>query len=123
MISVGMRQRPAMRYSCVEWSKGRLRITMKQTKLNIRWANAQRHVPQTASSLQNSISKNFGSKVTKSMPCQFFNQGSCSHQKSHETRGTLYKHICTSCFAATGRTFPHSEFECRNKNKKQAKHE
>ena len=87
----------------------------------IRRPNAQRHVPQTASSLQNSTSKKFGSKVTKSMPCQFFNQGSCSHQKSHETRDTLYKHICTSCFAATGRTFPHSEFECHNKNKKTRK--
>ena len=89
----------------------------------IRRANAQRHIPQPSSSLQNSTFKKFGSKVTKSMPCQFFNQGSCSHQKSHETRGTLYKHICSSCFAATGRTFPHSEIECRNKNKKQARNE
>ena len=27
-------------------------------------------------------------KVTKSMPCKYFNQGSCLQQKSHETRGS-----------------------------------
>ena len=38
--------------------------------------------------------------------------------KSHETKGVLYKHICSSCFANNGRTFPHSEVDC--KGKKQA---
>ena len=56
----------------------------------IRRANAHRHIPQspyTAHSLNN-VRKN-ANKITKSMPCQYFNQGSCVHQKSHETKGTI----------------------------------
>ena len=90
----------------------------------IRRANAHKHVPN----IQNvglghvASSKKF-SKTTKSMPCIYYNQGSCSQTKSHETRGVLYKHICASCFATTGRTFSHTEVECKNKNKQLPKNE
>ena len=67
---------------------------------------------------QHSTAKKSNVKATKSMPCQFFNQGSCVHQKTHETRGTLYKHICSSCFAISGEQISHPEIECRNKHKK-----
>ena len=85
----------------------------------IRRANAQRHIPQSQYSVQslNNARKN-ANKITKSMPCQYFNQGSCVHQKSHETKGTLYKHICAACFASQGKTYPHPEIDCRNKLKK-----
>ena len=33
-------------------------------------------------------------KVTKSMPCVYFNQGSSLQAKSPETRRVLYKHMC-----------------------------
>ena len=47
----------------------------------IRRANAQRHLPYTNNFQQHSAAKKSNVKATKSMPCQFFNQGSCVHQK------------------------------------------
>ena len=90
----------------------------------IRRANAQKHVTNSVtSSSQNPLfSKKFG-KTTKSMPCTYFNQGTCLQKKSHETRGVLYKHICASCFASAGKTFPHAEIKCKNKHKGQAKND
>ena len=90
----------------------------------IRRANAQKRVPNShpaASGTFNSYKKS--SKVTKSMPCTYFNQGSCMKTKSHETRGVLYKHICASCFANNGKTFPHAEVDCKTKNKQIPKNE
>ena len=90
----------------------------------IRRANAQKHMPssQITSPRNFSIGKKFG-KTTKSMPCTYFNQGTCRQIKSHETRGVLYKHICASCFAAAGKTFPHAEVDCKNKQKGHSKSE
>ena len=84
----------------------------------VRRAHAQRHVigNQNADKL---FAKK--SKATKSMPCQFFNAGSCLHPQTHETKGVLYKHVCSACFTKNGKNFPHPEAECR-KNK-QAKNE
>ena len=60
----------------------------------IRRANAQRHTSQGQYTTQNlSNPRKSANKPTKSMPCQYFNQGSSVHQKSHDTKGTLYKHI------------------------------
>ena len=86
----------------------------------IRRANAQKHVTNSPQTLSNA--KKYG-KTTKSMPCTYFNQGTCVQKKSHETRGVLYKHICASCFASFGKTFPHSETDCKNKHKMQSKNE
>ena len=36
-------------------------------------------------------------KHVKSMPCNYYNAGRCSHSKTHETRGVLYKHVCSAC--------------------------
>ena len=90
----------------------------------IRRANAQKYMPTSVtSSPQNStFPKKFG-KTTKSMPCTYFIQGTCLQKKSHETRGVLYKHICPSCFASAGKTFPHAEVECKNKHKGQSKND
>ena len=84
----------------------------------VRRANAQRHISAVSATSQMTGSKKYTSKSTKSMPCQYYNQGSCVHQKSHDTRGTLYKHICTHCFATSGKTFAHPESQCRTKLKK-----
>ena len=48
--------------------------------------------------------------------------GSCSHTKTHKTRGVLYKHVCAACHA-TGKSFGHPAVECRYKNKKLPKNE
>ena len=88
----------------------------------VRRANAQKHVPIGASA-NYSVANKRTAKVTRSMPCTYYNQGTCMQQKTHETRGVLYKHICAACFANTGRTFPHAETECKNKNKQNSKNE
>ena len=74
----------------------------------IRRANAQRHNVQTNASQS---SKKLGPKHAKSMTCNYFNAGTCSHTKTHETRGVLYKHVCSACFA-NGKSFGHPEIEC-----------
>ena len=82
----------------------------------VRRAHAQRHtqnVPQKSSTSD----KKFVHKQQKSMPCVYFNQNTCSFSKTHETKGILYRHVCSSCFSTAGKNFPHMEIECRQKNK------
>ena len=85
----------------------------------IRRANAQRHVFSSTNEGQNS-QKKLKSKV---LTCSYYNQGTCVHQKSHDTKGVTYRHICAFCFQQSGKTFNHSEQNCRNKNKKFSKNE
>ena len=39
-------------------------------------------------------------------------------KSSHETRGVLYRHICSACFSAEGKAFPHSQADCRKSKPK-----
>ena len=90
----------------------------------IRRANAQKHVignPKSSSG-PNNAKKNV-IRPSRTMPCQFFNQGMCSHSATHETKGVLYKHICYFCFTSANKSFPHTESECRNKKKSASKNE
>ena len=65
----------------------------------IRRANAQKHIrPSSHTSASFQLGKKAHVKVGRSMPCQFFNQGSCPHANTHETRGIVYKHICAHYF-------------------------
>ena len=82
----------------------------------IRRAHAQRHTQNSAQTFVNS-DKKFAQKQQKSMPCIYFNQNTCSFGKTNETRGVLYRHVCSSCFSTVGKNFPHMEIECRQKNK------
>ena len=82
----------------------------------IRRANAQRHIHTSSHSQFHK--KNF-QKSQKLMPCHYFNQGTCSYTKTHETRGVRYNHVCSVCFY-NGKMFPHPEIECKNKLKKVA---
>ena len=94
----------------------------------VRRANAQRHTSGYQSSAPYQRSKKYQgqtqvqgqtqAKVTKTMPCVYYNDGSCSHQKHHETRGVYYKHICNTCFAHEGKSSAPSAVECRHKNSK-----
>ena len=80
----------------------------------IRRAHAQRHTPSTQHFAKNATKRD---KTARTMICQFFNQGSCMHQATHETKGVIYKHVCNFCFTKNGKSFPHSEIECKNKSK------
>ena len=81
----------------------------------IRRANAQRHIAPSAN-LSNSKKNN--QKTSKAVPCTYYNQGTCSFVRTHDTKGVTYKHICAACLAVGGKTYPHPENECRNKNRK-----
>ena len=81
----------------------------------IRRANAQKHITSNTSSSQNGPAKKFGGKITRSMPSNY--QDSCVHDKTHGTKGTNYKHICSACFADWGKSFVHAETQCRNISK------
>ena len=90
----------------------------------IRRANAQKHVvgntqPKAGS---NNAKKNTV-RSSRTMLCQFFNQGTCSHSATHETKGVSYKHVCSFCFTSANKTFPHTESECSNKKKTASKKE
>ena len=121
MTFPGLWPRPATPFCCVGWNREKLKIFLTFLQQQ---ANAQKHVPnsQTASSTMTNSFKRC-TKVTKSVPCTYFNQGSCMQTKSHETKGVLYKHICASCFANNGRTFPHTEVDCKNKNRQTSKND
>ena len=87
----------------------------------IRRANAQRHPAPSAVS---SSSKKLSQKTNRYMPCTFYNQGTCSYSRTHDTKGVTYKHICSACFATGGKVYSHPENECRNKiRKKSSKNE
>ena len=78
-------------------------------------ANAQCHLAPSPAS---KTFKKQNQKTGKSMPCTYYNQGTCLFNRTHDTKDITYKHICAACFALGGKTYPHPEHECRNKNKK-----
>ena len=80
----------------------------------IRRAHAQRHHVQNSQQLKTGPKK---SGAQRSMPCQFFNQNTCVHTSSHDTKGVSYKHVSSFCFSQLNKSFPHPKKECRNKNK------
>ena len=82
----------------------------------VRRVNAQRHMPQNQTKTQNNVTKP-GQKHSKTMPCQFYNQNTCSFSKTHETKGVLYRHVCSTCLEKFGKSFAHSDVDCRNKLK------
>ena len=78
-------------------------ITQTEAIDRVRRTHAQRHVTQSS---QNQGKTSFKrAKNVKNMPCQFFNQGTCMHTSTHETRGILYRHICSSCFTKIAKPF------------------
>ena len=74
-----------MKEGKVEWSE--------TTKIDrIRRAHAQRLPSQNVGA---------GGKTkteTKSAVCRFFQRGMCQKDRDHETGGTFYRHICSTCF-------------------------
>ena len=84
----------------------------------IRRANAQKHIPMASNNQHSKVSNSrFSNRPKKTMPCVYYNQGSCSQSKSHETKGIFYKHICSACFANDNKAFSHPEQDCRSKLK------
>ena len=114
--SHGQRQRPATPYYSVEWNRGKLKI-VRSTRLTALEEHMHRDTQSSAQKFSNP-DKKFGQKSQKFMPCTYFNQNTCTFAKTHETRGVVYRHVCSSCFSTLGKNFPHMEIECRQKQKK-----
>ena len=75
--------------------------------------HAQRH-SSAQSTVQKGQDKPSSSKVTT---CVYCNKGSCAHKQTHEAKGVLYKHVCISCWAKDGKSYPHPQTECRKSAK------
>ena len=75
----------------------------------IRRAHAQKHVTTSRFFCR---SNDCGNK--RPWFCKFFQSGTCSHSKDHETNGRLHRHICAHCLE-NGRQLNHSEKDCRAK--------
>ena len=114
MIFLEIYQKPPTWCSYVEWSKGRLKTVTKQKKLTLLEGPMHRGASGGQSHKKSS------QKHMKSTTCNYFNAGTCSHNKTHETRGILYKRLCSACFPM-GKAYSHPETECRSKNKKNFK--
>ena len=74
----------------------------------VRRAHARKHVYQNSQNYNKNPSKR--DRNAKSMPCQFFNQGTCMDTSTHETKGVLYHHICSACFTKNGKAFSTCRF-------------
>ena len=42
-----------------------------------------------------------------------YNKNSCMRKATHETKGVLYRHICSSCWSKDGNQFAHAQSDCR----------
>ena len=60
----------------------------------VRHAHAQRHTSHQSNSAK-SQEKDRGA-ATKNFPCVYLNKNTCSQKDTHETKGVLYKHICSA---------------------------
>ena len=95
--------------------QGEVRDYKDHSKIErIRRANAQKHVVSQPTQFQSHSKK---MAKTKTMPCMYYNQGTCMHTKTHETRGVTYRHICATCFSNLSKAFPHTQVECKNKSR------
>ena len=67
----------------------------------VRCAHAQMHTftdPYTVKKVARHSNSN-----SKSMVCQCYNLGTCSQQNTLETKGVMYRHVYSFCFAKSGK--------------------
>ena len=69
---------------------------------HIRRAHAQKHVTTLRFFGRSNDSGN-----KRPWFCKFFQSGTCSHSKDHETNGRLHRHICAHCLE-NGKQLNHS---------------
>ena len=76
------------------------------------WAHAQRHVSQHMVS-----NRKFQEKsqiaLAKFVSCLYLKKNACTENKTHETKGVLYRHICSSCWVADNKAYGHSQVDGR----------
>ena len=75
------------------------------------------HVQRPTYAVQDTVKHASKCNNNRSMVCQYYNSGTCSQQNSHETKRIMYRHVCSFCFTKGGKSFQHTEANCRNKLK------
>ena len=111
LTSLGIWQKPAMLFCYAGWNKAKLKVGQRLKQIDhVRRAHAHWHVTTTHSTSQN-MEKTHGNG--KTVPCVYFNKGSCLQKQSHKTRGIFYKHMCAYCWQRETKAFPHTQTECK----------
>ena len=83
----------------------------------IRRAHAQRHVTaNVGSNPKNQDRAHFA--PAKFTPCIYYNRNACSQTKTHETKGVLYRHICSACWTSDNKAYGHSQADSRRTRSK-----
>ena len=57
--------------------------------------------------------KNQDKVSRKITPCVYFNKNTCNQKQSHEARGVMYRHVCSTCISADDKTFLPCHLNCR----------
>ena len=97
---------------CME--QGEIKDFTETDKIDrVRRVHAQRHT----SAIQDTINHALKHNNNRSMVCQYYNSRICSQQNSHEAKGVMYRHVCYFCFTKSGKSFQHTEANCKNKLK------
>ena len=109
-IFLGPLRRPAMRSCYAGWN----RVTQGDTdKIDrVRRSHAQRHVATHNATTRSDKGQNGG----KSTPCVYYNKNSSGQKAAHETKGVLYRHICSFCWSKDGKQFAHPQSQNQTKN-------
>ena len=95
---------------CVGWNRGKFKIGQM---LN-------RHV---GASMRSNLKGQDRSQSgpAKFTPCIYYNKNACSQNRTHETKGVLYRHICSACWAANNKVYGQSQVDCRRTRSKTSK--
>ena len=83
---------------------------------HIQRAHVQRHV--TAPLKKVKKVKIRINNLAKSFHACILTKNTCIQKSSRETRGVLYRHICSACFSAEGKAYAHSQADCRKSKPK-----
>ena len=107
-ISHRLRQRPAMPCYSVVWNRVRYQVMTKLIGLTGLEGPMPKNICQIIPSplLHLTMRKRMGLKPVEPCPVSF-NQGTCSYSATHETKGVLYKHVCSFCFTSANK-FSHT---------------
>ena len=97
-----------MPFYFVKWKGGAVTWSDTGRIDRIRRAHAEKHVTTSRFLVEVMI-------LATSFPgfASFFQSGTCSHSKDHETNGRLHRHICARL--ENGKQLNHSEKDCRAK--------
>ena len=87
---------------------------------DLRHQYAQRSIVRASNNLNPTPTANSQLNVRpgRRLLCSRFQSGACTFESDHSADRVRYRHICAFCFHQLGKTFPHRESECQNKQRR-----